>query len=159
MSYVRYLLAVLGVVAMFSLGHYRYIIERTIATRLGSTWSKKNSSDTQRYPTSIYAMYTSLSSNYKWVSGSFFYLGYVVCSLVIIYGIFGNIRALRLAGVYYGLLSLVLILLMLLSILSGIYSIGYGLAQPIKQFVESPLALGLFLIAFGSLHRSATPQE
>ncbi|HTF82241.1 MAG TPA: hypothetical protein VL947_10960 [Cytophagales bacterium] len=102
------------------------------------------------YPNSFAAFLSSIVEDPRWLSNVYFMLIAVASTVATVYLLFGRKKALVAFSCYMALFLLCLAFI-LVTLVTGNYKIGLGIAQEIKNMAQSPIVsfiiIGLFYFA------------
>ncbi len=99
------------------------------------------------YPNSFSGLITSIIHDPRWFSNIYFMAVAILSTLLSVYLIFGKKMA-RIALICYLSLVVICLLLVGLTLVTGNYKVGFGIAQEIKNMAQSPLISFLILSLF-----------
>lgn len=99
------------------------------------------------YPHSFSELISSIIYDPRWFSNIYFMAIAILSTLLSVYLIFGKKMA-RIAFFCYLSLVIICLLLVLLTLVTGNYKVGFGLAQELKNMAQSPLISFLILSLF-----------
>lgn len=123
---------------------YAYVINFTDESK-PYIYSRKDTKQYE-YPTGMEKLKTSAKKDPRWISVIYYCTVAILSTLLSIYLLFDKRKWVVLAALFYLFLILVCVFLLVFSIVSKSYYIGYGLAQDIKNLIQTPF-FSLFLIA------------
>lgn len=135
-SNYKKLLLVLAVAINLTIGFYRY---QHVVNFLdfSDTFKERNTIRTA-YPLDFSSLYFSLLNDPRWLSNLFYILVAVLSTSFSIYLLFGK-KMVAICLYCYGFLVLLCGFFVLLSLLTGNYKLGFGVAQEIKNMSQSPI--------------------
>lgn len=132
---------------MFFVGYSRTDFDGYIASQFGVP-----TNIAEKYPQSLASISSNVASNYKWLSATLYTAIYIVISVVILFILFYSKKIIRsILYIYFGL-CLICLLLIVVGNWFDSYKFGYGLAQNIKNVMQSPILTFFFIIYFWKIH-------
>jgi hypothetical protein len=103
---------------------------------------------TQTFPKNSSEFLKTFFSDPRWISNIvYMFLSFMV-TLSILYFLFLKKKYIYIAIAIYGILTSIIVILVLLSLITHNYKIGYALAQDINQIIQSPVTVVFLIAAF-----------
>lgn len=144
MKFLKVLLLLLIVVAFFALGYLRQEFHDWL-----SIWHQKaNAISYKKYPLTFTGMWRGIMMHSSWTLNICFTLAYANLSAVLAWILFSDKRYTLFVFLGYLFLLLLTGIFILVSIMTDQYQAGYGFAQKMKFFMQSPLPVMLLMAIF-----------
>lgn len=155
MKVLRYATIVAALLCMLLLLYHSRKIESHFARQYGQF--KEYS--THKYPTAWSEWPAFFNIGYKWPYFIFYAGCQILLTIALVYLLFLNPTYVKLTVAIYGLLGVIILLLSLISVLTGSYKLGFGAIQPIKYAITTPYPLMFFVLYFYYVSRANNPKN
>lgn len=109
---------------------------------------RRSSPDLSSYPFDLNSLFFSFTNDPRWMSTVFQILVFAVFTALLVYVLFCKIEYFYFVLLTYGFFILICSITIGVSLVSGAYDMGYGLAQRLKNIIESPYTVILFVPIF-----------
>lgn len=151
----RYILIVVLLLFQIGLGYLREDYILNLNNPESSLVLRRLSPDMDDYPMQVAMINQGVYNNPKWLSTITYTLGFAFSSIIILFLIYLERRSIYFGAGAYFLLLIIIGLLITISTIVKSYTLGYGMAQHVKNFCQSPLMLIVLIIVYKTIRKEA----